>query len=138
MVRPSAPIGGVVLGKSKEARQQRVKGRYSRQSPAAVTIQASLQVGDLRPGHVMATVPVRFEFYCDGGENTLRFVHDIPQEVVGSSQLVGEHGAYDDAFMKAVTPILKARAQACQDASGASCESCGSRATDIYNTFCHG
>ncbi|KAK4059583.1 hypothetical protein Purlil1_14338 [Purpureocillium lilacinum] len=79
----------------------------------------------------MATVPVRFEFYCEGGTEQLTFVHDIPQELVRRSHLMRENGAYDDRFMAAVTPILKARAKACQDASSISCENCGSKATDI-------
>ncbi|PWI64605.1 hypothetical protein PCL_09499 [Purpureocillium lilacinum] len=79
----------------------------------------------------MATVPVRFEFYCDGGTEQLNFVHDIPQELLRRSHLTRENGAYDDRFMAAVTPILKARAKDCQDASSISRENCGSRATDI-------
>ncbi|KAL3957295.1 hypothetical protein ACCO45_007873 [Purpureocillium lilacinum] len=67
----------------------------------------------------MAIMPLRFEFYCNGGEKTLRFTHDIPQQLVRQSQLSGGGGAYDDRFMGAVAPILKARAQACQDASSA-------------------
>ncbi|KAK4071789.1 hypothetical protein Purlil1_13329 [Purpureocillium lilacinum] len=79
----------------------------------------------------MATVPVRFEFYCDGGTEQLNFVHDIPQELLRRSHLTRENGAYDDRFMAAVTPILKVRAKDCQDASSISRENCGSRATDI-------
>lgn len=79
----------------------------------------------------MATLPVRFEFYCNGGEETLNFVHDIPHELVRQSQFVGEGNAYDNCFLAAVTPVLKARAQACQDASGTFCENCGSVATNI-------
>lgn len=67
----------------------------------------------------------------NGGEKTLRFMHDIPQQLVRQSELSGGGGTYDDRFMGAVAPILKARAQACQDASSAWCESCGCRATNI-------
>ncbi len=76
-------------------------------------------------------MPIRFEFYCNGGEKTLRFMHDIPQDLVRQSQLSGGGSAYDDQIVATVAPIVKARAQACRDASGAWCESCGSRATDV-------
>lgn len=91
----------------------------------------ALDIPESQTGHTMATVPVRFEFYCDGGTEQLNFVHDIPQELLRRSHLTRENGAYDDRFMAAVTPILKVRAKDCQDASSISRENCGSRATDI-------
>lgn len=77
----------------------------------------------------MDTAPVRFEFHCDGGQKTLRFVHAIPKELVCRGQLVGDKNGTDGRFLETVTSILKSRERDCQEASSTSCESCGRTAT---------
>ncbi|OAQ60799.1 MYND finger domain-containing protein [Purpureocillium lilacinum] len=51
----------------------------------------------------MSTAPVRFEFHCDGGQKTLRFVHAIPKELVCRSQLVGDKSGSDVRPARAAT-----------------------------------
>jgi hypothetical protein len=81
---------------------------------------------------IMATRPVRFEFYC--GEEELKYFHDIPRSLVIGRAQVAQDAGYSKLFVEALQPIMKEYEAVCLATSNAFCENCGSPRTTVLQT----
>jgi len=73
----------------------------------------------------MATCLVQFEFYC--GEAKLKFVHNVPRDLVNiRAQEAQKDAGYAKLFKSTLQPIITDHEAACLANSNAFCENCGS------------
>jgi hypothetical protein len=86
---------------------------------------------------MMATCPVRFEFYC--GEEELKYIHNVPRNLVTvGAQAAQKDVGYANLFVNTLQLIIKEHEAACLANSNAFCENCGSPRVTALQTPCLG
>ncbi|KAL3419865.1 hypothetical protein PVAG01_08363 [Phlyctema vagabunda] len=81
----------------------------------------------------MATRSVRFEFQCL--KETMKFTHNIPSKLVSAdAQASQQDPAYIQAFVSAISPIMKEHERECRAASDPQCQGCGAPSQTVLQT----
>ncbi|KAL8367271.1 hypothetical protein RB599_010320 [Gaeumannomyces hyphopodioides] len=82
----------------------------------------------------MATRRVRFEFYCDGAPDSLKFTHEVPEDLVTTRAQAQQDVEYQRRFGSALVPIMKEHEATCRAASSPFCGICGSPVATVLQT----
>ncbi|KAL8377052.1 hypothetical protein RB595_007946 [Gaeumannomyces hyphopodioides] len=82
----------------------------------------------------MATRRVRFEFYCDGAPDSLKFTHEVPEDLVTTRAQAQQDVEYQGRFGSALVPIVKEHEATCRAASSPFCGICGSPVATVLQT----